>query len=91
MRCKFKQGCNYSVSTVGRSRIIPTSIKQKARTRTKRLYTLYGALVGSQKVWNTGDISVSMPLNNLLNGIFAYSITDDTETVQATGKLVVSE
>ena len=56
-----------------------------------RLYTLYGALVGSQKVWNTGDISVSMPLNNLLNGIFAYSITDDTETIQATGKLVVSE
>ncbi len=56
-----------------------------------RIYTMYGALVGSHKVSNTGDISVSIPMNNLINGIFAYSITDETEAVRASGKLVVSE
>ncbi len=56
-----------------------------------RLYNLYGALVATQKVESTGDISVSVPLFNLRNGLYNYSINDDTETVRASGKLVVNE
>ncbi len=55
-----------------------------------RLYTLYGALIASHKIEGSGDIQYRLPVYNIANGMYAYSISDDQDAPRAIGKLVIS-
>lgn len=65
--------------------------KPTSNVWTVRFYTVYGALALTQKIENSGEVSVLLPLYNFKSGMYAYSINDETESVRASGKLMVSE
>ena len=78
-------------TSVSANNTVFSFLKSTAGTWNLRLYNMYGALVATHKIEGSGDLQYHLPLYNIANGLYAYSISDDTDATCATGKLVVSE
>ena len=78
-------------TSVSANNTVFSFLKSTSGTWNLRLYNIYGALIATHKIEGTGDIQYHLPLYNITSGLYAYSISDDTDAPRATGKLVVSE
>ena len=56
-----------------------------------RLYNINGACIATETIEGTGNIQYSLPTHNLISGLYAYNITDNTNKPRSSGKILLKE